>query len=231
MYMELIFLPQIPSMEALSWKTAMIGRIAFEETNLKEFCNCNARNLPSQLDIICLQDSSQQPSQPHPKSFSTTSPFLRIFSHHRGIEEKVGEDTKPNSRALKNEVSQSNLNGSDGNYQILLSLCGVAEAGQRNGKSDTEGKTGAERRNTKTSNPGNHSDSMEGFLKGEESYLPLSKPDLEIHEAQLVCGDANRISSDAENKHIESDQSNQERNSSWVLKFMDLRSYFKDENS
>lgn len=229
--MELIFLPQIPSMEALSWKTAMSGRAAIEETNLKEFSNCNGRNVPSQLDIRCLQDSSQQPSQPNPKSFSTTSRFLRIFSHHGSIEEKVGEDTKPDSRAHQNEVSQSNQNGFDGNYQILLSLCGVAEAGQRNGKSDAEEKTGAERRNTKTSSPGNHRDSMESFLEEEESYLPLSKPELEILEAQQVCGDANRISSNADNKHIKSHQSNQEKNSNGVLKIMDLRSYFKDENS
>lgn len=229
--MESVILPQITSMEALSWKTAISRRAAIVEANLKELCNCNSLNVPSQLEIRCLQDSSQQPSQPHPKFSSTTSPFLRIFSLNRSIEEKVGEGTKVDSRAFMNEVSQSSPNRFDGSDQILLSLGGVPEGQQRIGKSDAEGNSGAERSNTKISSPGNHADSMERFFNGEASYLPLNNPKFEMPEAKEVCVDASHISSNAENKHVKPDQSKQENRSNWVPKIMDLRSYFKYENS
>lgn len=133
---------QITSMEALSWETAISRRAAMGKTNLKELCNCNARNLPSQLDIRCLQDSSQHPSQPHPKIFSTTKPFLRNFPLNRGTEKKYGASTKLHSKAFKHELSQSSANGSNDNYRILSSLHGIAEAQQSNGKSNAEQKTG-----------------------------------------------------------------------------------------
>jgi len=133
---------QITSMEALSCATAISGRGSMGKTNLKELCNCNDRNLPSQLDIRCLQDSSQHPSQPHPKFSSTTKPFLRNFPLNRGNEEKYGAGTKLHSKAFKHELSQSSTNGSDDNYRILSSLHGIAEAQQSNGKSDAEQKTG-----------------------------------------------------------------------------------------